>query len=353
MRIYHENIRESEVEDALISNLDIFRKILGLEKEIRLLTRQLRLVDGKQRLDILLVIGDEIFLIELKADIFRNENIEQILSYKNELEQLQNNKELVPGKIVPVLMVTDYNEHDLKTCAEFGVRVIKYSPLEILTKFFDKISSVAKFIKIRPVDIGVFNIGLINRAMTALEKGYSNINDIKKFSNLSSGSVKNHLKLANYLGLVVHRFDHYHLTDLGIQYISLRDDMISRDDLSLEQATLLRNSIAKNPFSSGIVFGIYAIVESTFFLARNNYPIELDELKQFFLKSSGKKYEWKAPRSLSTATYTYLNYAINLGLLGKIGKQILITPAGFRFILMLQLYKSIEMVETLSPESNR
>lgn len=64
-------------------------------------------------------------------------------------------------------------------------------------------------------------------------------------------------------------------------------------------------------------------------------------------------HEWQAKKSLSTATYTYLNYAIKLGLLGKVGKQVLVTPSGFRFILMLQLYKSIEMVESLSPESNR
>jgi hypothetical protein len=64
----------------------------------------------------------------------------------------------------------------------------------------------------------------------------------------------------------------------------------------------------------------------------------LEELKDYFLKTSGKKHEWQAQKSLSTATYTYLNYAVKLGLLGKIGKHVVITPAGFRFILMLQLH---------------
>ena len=72
------------------------------------------------------------------------------------------------------------------------------------------------------------------------------------------------------------------------------------------------------------------------------------------LLSHARRNSWfvgrKAKKSLSTATYSYLNYSIKLGLLGKIGKSIVITPTGFRFILMLQLHKSIEMVESLTME---
>lgn len=96
-----------------------------------------------------------------------------------------------------------------------------------------------------------------------------------------------------------------------------------------------------------MVFGIYALVETVFLLARNLYPIEFKTLAQNFAVISGKSLEWKQARSKSTATYTFLNFAIDLGLLGKIGDRILITPSGFRFILMLQLYKSIEMIESL------
>jgi len=68
-----------------------------------------------------------------------------------------------------------------------------------------------------------------------------------------------------------------------------------------------------------------------------------------FRTVSGKISEWGAQKSQHTATYTFLNFATDLGLLGKIGRQIVITPAGFRFILMLQLHKSIEkMIESLS-----
>ncbi len=207
--------------------------------------------------------------------------------------------------------------------------------------------------KIKPVDLGVFNIGLINPVMKGLENGFATVKEIADFCHLSIRSVTHHLKFSIELGLVTKRKNRYYLTDLGLNYLALGDESLTRDELSEEQAMLLREHIAKDPFSSPIVFGIYTIVESAFFLARNTYPIDLEELKVFFLKASGKKYEWQAQKSLSTATYTYLNYAIKLGLLGKIGKHIVITPAGFRFILMLQLHKSIEMVESLAPEPNR
>lgn len=353
MRIVSHNIREAEVEDALIAYLDIFRELLGVDKEIRLIARQLRLVDGKRRLDVLLAVGDEIFLVELKAESFMEDYIEQILAYKEELERLQQQKKLVSGKIVPVLLVTNFREVDLEFCQKNGVRMYKYSPIEILTKYYDKIASIAKFMKIRPVDLGVFNIGLINRVMNGLENGLTTLKELSEFSKLATRSITHHLKFAIEFGLVSQRKNRYYLTDLGLKYISLGEELITKDDLSDGQTALLRDYIAKDPFSSPIVFGIYTIVESMFFLGRNNYPVDFEELENFFLKASGKQHEWQAPKSLSTATYSYLNYAIKLGLLGKIGRQIVITPAGFRFILMLQLHKSIEMIETLVPEQNR
>lgn len=352
MKKFTENISEAEVEDALISNLDILKEMFDLDKDIRLITRQLRLIDGKRRLDILLAVGDEIFLIELKVAPFHRDYVKQILTYKEELEELQKEKNLVGGEIIPVLLVTSFKAQDFIICKESGVRIYKYSPLDILTKYYERVANIAKFMKIRPVDLGVFNIGLINRVMKGLENGFTTVKEIAEFSHLSVRSVTHHLKFSVELGIVTQRKNSYYLTDLGLDYLSLGDESLTRDELSEEQAMLLRDYIAKDPFSSPIVFGIYTIVESTFFLARNNYPVDFEELKHFFLKTSGKKYEWKASKSLSTATYTYLNYAVKLGLLGKIGKQIVITPAGFRFILMLQLYKSIEMVGSLVPESN-
>jgi DNA-binding transcriptional ArsR family regulator len=277
-----ENIRESEIEDALVANLDIFKLMLNINKEVRLITRQLRLVDGRKRLDILLAVGDKIFLIELKADSFQREHIKQILTYKEELKKLQQEKNLIGGEIIPVLLVTNFKKQDLKICEENGIRLYQYSPIDILTKYYDKVASIAKFMKIRPVDLGVFNIGLINRVMKGLENGFTTVKEIADFCHLSIRSVTHHLKFSIELGLITQRKNRYYLTDLGLNYLSLGDESLTRDELSEEQAMLLREHIAKDPFSSPIVFGIYTIVESAFFLARNNYPVDFEELKSFF-----------------------------------------------------------------------
>ncbi len=351
MKSRSENIRESEVEDALLAQLDILRELLDVGQGIRLIARQLRLIDGQRRLDILLAAGGEIVLVELKTEPFHLDHLQQILNYKEKLEGLQQERQLIAGTIVPILLVTGFSRTDADACHQMGVRVCSYSPLQVLTKYYDRLASVANFMRVRPKDLGVFNIGLINRVIGGLENGLTTVAELSVSTQLSGKSMAHHLEFACEFGLVTRRRDRFFLTDLGLEYASYKDTMLTDTDLSSEQATLLRSHIARDPFSSPIVFGIYTIVESMFFLARNSYPVDLEELKGFFLRAAGKKNDWQAPKSLSTATYTYLNYASKLGLLAKIGKQVVITPAGFRFILMLQLYKSIEMVGTLASQS--
>src|SRR4030067_8467 len=118
----------------------------------------------------------------------------------------------------------------------------------IVAKYYDKVASIANFMKIRPVDLGVFNIGLINRVMKGLENGLMILKEISEFSQLSGRSVTHHLKFAIELGLVTQRKNRYYLTDLGLNYIALKDESLTRDELSVDQAMLLRNYIAKDPF---------------------------------------------------------------------------------------------------------
>lgn len=192
MKRYIENIRESEIEDALITYLDILKELININTEVRLITRQLRLLDRQKRLDILLALGDEIFLIELKTEEFHIEHIKQILIYKEELEKLQQEKKFIGGKIVPLLLVTNFKGKDFTTCDENGIRIYKYSPIYVLKEYYDRLASIAQFMKIKPVDIGVFNIGLINRVMHGVENGLITLKELSEFSKLSNGSTTNH-----------------------------------------------------------------------------------------------------------------------------------------------------------------
>lgn len=342
------NISESQVEDALVANLAFLSKILKLPPDIKLITRQLRLKSGEERIDLLLSSGKNLCLVELKVVGFSEDWLKQILSYRDELVNLQNAGELVAGDIFSFLLVTEAKNKDFELAKQSDVELIIYYPLDVLKDYFNNLSAVAPFLKIKPNDYGVFNLGLINRALIRLGVGATTQEKIAIQTNLSQQSIHNHLKVAQEFGLVRERDKHYFLTDIGDQYVQWCNGDVLVDKLNEKQIEMLKQFIADDPFYSSTVFGVYSIVESAFLLSRNSYPLELSDLRDMFKRVSGKVNEWQAKKSLSTATYTFLNFAIDLELLGKVGQQVVITPAGFRLILMLQLHKSIEMIESLS-----
>lgn len=354
MQIKRENnISESQVEDALVANLVFLQKILKLPTDLKLIIRQLRLKSGDERIDLLLSSGKNLCLVELKVVGFSEDWLKQIISYRDELIRLQNIGELVLGEIICFLLVTDARGTDVELAKQSGVDVIVYQPIDVLKDYYENLAAVAPFLKIKPNDYGVFSLGLINRALLQLSAGVTKQEDIAEKTGLSRQSIHNHLKVAKEFGLVRERDKNYFLTDIGDKHVQACNKKVFIDQLSEKQMGVLKQFVADDPFYSSTVFGIYSIVESAFLLSRNFYPITLLDLRNMFQNVSGKVKEWQAKKSLSTATYTFLNFAIDLELLGKIGQQIVITPAGFRFILMLQLHKSIEMIESLSTNNNK
>jgi len=345
---HHNNISESQVEDALVANLINLGKILQLPSDLKLIARQLRLKDGDERIDLLLLSGKNLYLVELKVTRFEEKFLQQILNYRKELIELQNSDKLIAGNIFSYLLVTGAKKKQFELSKKYNINLIVYEPLDILKNYYENLSAVAPFLRIKPNDYGVFSLGLINRTLFQVSKGEIKQEEIAAKIKLSRQSVHNHLIIAREFGLVRIRNKNFFLTDIGDKYIQHCNKGIFIDRLNEGQIEILKQFVAKDPFYSSTVFGIYSIVESAFLLSRNSYPIQLNDLQKMFQTISGKVKEWQAPKSLSTATYTFLNFATDLELLGKIGKQIVITPAGFRFILMLQLHKSIEMIESLS-----
>jgi len=342
------NISEKQVEDSLVANLFLVKKILDIEGDLKLIARQLRLREGEQKLDLLFLGGRNLYLIELKITKFAESFIEQVINYRKELKELQDNGELIDGEILSYLFVIESNRSDLELAEKSNITIINYNPVDILSEYYKNLTVVAPFLRLKPNDYGVFSLGLINRAINQLGNGETKRKQIAQNIHLSENSVKNHLTIAQEFSLVRERKRNYFLTDLGEEYfLAGRNDALV-DKLTENQVAIVKNVIAKEPFYSSTVFGIYCMVESAFLLARNSYPIKLNELQRMFRIVSGKVSEWQAEKTLSTTTYTFLNFAIELELLGKIGKDIVITPAGFRFVLMLQLHKSIEMIDSLT-----
>jgi len=67
----------------------------------------------------------------------------------------------------------------------------------------------------------------------------------------------------------------------------------------------------------------------------------------YFRESSGRYFEWCSKKTAFDSMRMYSNYAIDIGLIGKIGDKFYLTPDGIRFILLLNLHKTIKIVDAL------
>ncbi|MBC7263470.1 MAG: hypothetical protein H5T64_03820 [Chloroflexi bacterium] len=339
-------VHESEIEDVFVIYPNILAQLLTWDHELSLVARQLPLPSG--RLDLLFVSRNQLFLVELKVDLFRREFADQIAGYKSDLIQLQNTNNLVQGDINAILLVTKYSRDDARICTERDIRLIRYDPEAVLKSFYSQMAGVSGFLTIRPVDLGVWHIHVINRVLYTLPE-QNTIEELSQTIGIASNTVRNHLRFGEQLGLVRRYGKRYFLTDLGVSYVRLRDESLTSYQLSNEQMDLLRKSIVRDPFSSSIVFGIYSLVEAIFVLARNSYPVTMQDLIPYFRESVGKRFDWSTERSAFLGTNAFSNFATELGLIAMIGNNLMLTPAGFRFVIMLQLHKGIRIVDSLGP----
>ena len=84
-------IRESQIEDILVSAPVLTKNILRLEDEPRFLCRQMIMPSG--RLDLLYTYRTELLLLELKVVPFKKQFVDQLYAYRNNLRFLLGHKQ--------------------------------------------------------------------------------------------------------------------------------------------------------------------------------------------------------------------------------------------------------------------
>ncbi len=338
------SVRESQIEDVLATYPVIAKQVLGEAQEMHLLARQMTV--GSGRIDLLFSAGGRLILVELKAVQAEDAHLSQIEGYRKDLEGLQADGRLIRAPLECVLLCPSFPAPLFARCGSAGVRAATYDIALVMQAFFQQLRSLSKFVSVRPSDHGIWNLHLINRTLQALETQDS-IASIGRAVSLSARSVGNHLRFAAELRLVERRGRNYVLTELGGEYNARADGASASAQLSEGQAECLRNFIVRDPFASPAVFGIYTMVDAVFTLARNTYPVTQAVLLPFFRDSCGKLMEWTSPTTAHHGVGMYSNYAADLGLLAVVGKDFYLTPDGLRFILLLQLHKSLQMVEVI------
>lgn len=340
------DIRENQIEDILVTCPILTKNILELDDEPRLVGRQIIIPSG--RLDMLYSYKTEFLLLELKVVSFQKKFIQQVLDYKKDLIQLQTLGKLLKGDVKPYLLLPNVTPSHVKLSENEGVICLSYSPEDVLKYFYsEKLKPITSFSEIKPIDIGIWNIHLIHKFIYEL----ITTDSIKVLQNKVDGANKslyNKIKFSNELGLLIWNpnSDYISLSELGKKYVNARDNNYS-DRLSEKQVEIMKNYIMQNPYASSVVLGISAMVESIFALSKNVYPVLISQLQEFFTYYSGKIYDWQTEKAKSHGVKMYSNYAINLGLIAKTEKSVYLTPEGFKFVIQLQLHKSLRLMDNI------
>jgi len=286
-------------------------------------------------------------LVELKVEKCKNEFINQVENYVDELIKLQNENKLIAGDIDSFLLSPEFSAEQRELCIKSGITPCEYQPQKVLEAFFDRLKKFANFITLKPADHGLWQLHLLNKLLYALSEEKVK-KELAEETGLSVSTVGSYFRLAEDLHLIeTTGSKKYRLTDLGKRYVWFKDTKAPVEFISDEQSQILQDFIIKDPFVSRTVFGIYTMVETVFTLSKNTYPVPLDMVMNYFRESSGKHFEWSTKKTTLDGTKMYSNYAMELGLIGRIGDKFYITPDGVKFILLLQLHKAIKVVDAL------
>lgn len=336
-------IREKQIEDILVSSPSLVQRTFGMEEEPRLIGRQIIVPSG--RLDMLFTYQQYLFLIELKVATFQKRFITQVLDYKKDLQKMQQQGKLISGDIVPCLLMPKATKNGREEIESHNILLQEYNPEDILNYFYsERLRPITSFSELKPIDIGIWNIHLINKFIYNL----SGTNSIKELQGIVGGSSKtlyNKIRFANELGLLIwyKNGDYIALTQLGEKYVSAKDDYLEQA-LSEDQAKQLKDYVMQNPYASCVSLGIASIVECVFTLSKTSYPVPISQLEQYFAIYSGKSLEWQTNTAKMYGAKMYSNYAIDLGLLAKNDTSIYLTPEGIKFVIQMQLHKSLKLM---------
>jgi len=336
-------VSEKVIEDILTTDKSMLSEILSVTaSDLSLIARQKIVPSGK--LDLLYLHKDELILIELKVVPFHGDIITQINNYEKDLLELQSQNKLIKVKIKKIILVTDAKEKDFQLCSENLIDLKSYKPEFVLSRYYEDFKELAAFLKIQSGDFGVVRLGLLKNTLNYLSEGLS-IKTICSREGKSEKTIRNKISVAQHLNLVAKFKNSFFLTDLGNSFLGFGQKIID-DRLNQEQVELLASFVNENPFYSPITYTIYSLIESVFVLSKTSYPVPKEALKDYFVKSVGKTATWRTPKARETATYIFSNYACELEFLVKVNNEFYLTPKGIQAILLLQLNRSIKLIES-------
>lgn len=335
------NVSERVIEDIFVVDKRILSEIIELNySDLNLLARQKAVNSGI--LDLLYLWKDELILVELKAVPFYQDIIRQINDYYDDLVALQDENRLIKAKIRKYILVTGAKENNKIQCHDNEIELIVFNPKVVLSRYYENFKELSQFLNIQSGDFGMVRLGLLNSTLKYLGQGCK-IEEIAKLENKSPKTIRNRLSVAIQIGIAGKFQNGFYVTELGEKLNNSNENIDDR--FNEKQKEIIQSFVKENPFYSSITYTIFSIIESVFVLSKNSYPVPKNTVKDYFIKSVGKSNTWSAEKSKETATYIFSNYAIELDFLAKVDNEFFITPSGIQAILLLQLNRSIKLIE--------
>jgi hypothetical protein len=283
-------------------------------------------------------------LLELKVVRSETKFCDQVIDYRNQIISLQPTNEFPNLPIKAYLVCPEFISSHKDYCFRNDVVPVQFSPYELLKNFYFRVKAISRLINLKPSNHGLWNLNLLSRILYVINEE-TTLPSLIHSTKLSKSTIGSYLRLASELGLTKVK-PRISLTDLGIEYVRNKDEEKPIEFISEAQTEVLKNFITTSPFASPAIFGIYSAVETIFALSKNFYPVPLREASSHFSYLAGKHSEW-AIKAQKDAFIMYSNYCIDLGLLAKVDRDYYITPSGIRFILLLELNRSILLVNSI------
>jgi hypothetical protein len=185
-----------------------------------------------------------LLLVELKVVEFHSKFVQQVLKYRDDLLSFQESGRLLRGEIQPYLLCTSASRTQKEIALSDGIICLDYDPEQVLQYFYTNLRPIAHLAKLKPIDIGIWNLHLLHDFIYLLKQTSS----VAKLRQLVSGSQRtlyNKIKFAKELRLIewLPNQDTISLTALGREYVKCRDEILP-ERLSDAQIELLRRFLS-------------------------------------------------------------------------------------------------------------
>lgn len=378
MSIDNQNASEKAIEDVLAKYPGITESVLDYESNsLTFLARQQSVKVG--RTDLLFLSGDDLLLIELKAETATEANVDQLDKYRDHYEQVVIGERYPSAsQLVPILLAPEVPDSIRSECDKRSLKAVEFNVGDVLQQFENQLFTGHAMFENKPISTGVASLQLINGLIRYLGESdepktknhcVDNLNRIAKRPNWNypDDRMGQFIRLGIRLNLIqqvgkpplpqvdqlrVNQNDKLLLTERGQTYYEEMLDGPERvPPLSVSQADVITELLYERPFYSDVSTGMVVFLDTVYDLSRSSDRVSSDSLEEWYPKKAGRSWKGESPSSL---VEWYGNYLDEIGLISKVsragvdtnGYYYHLTPEGAKMLAYLQVDIGKEMIRT-------